>query len=593
MILIANKNQALTQRLLADLSARGARVMAMNLDDKDSTQKIYADGVSAFIVDEAFSTLPPRALIDLVNAIGRRVAVIVLRSTENMATEGNTYGEYITLLDINEYEEILATAIFCHTGIDDGIRQKLRTVPYYNQQIPVSLLTAFGGLGIMTVDASGLNKISVDYGADVYNSMKLVLHDVMVSLWGGTGCLRERDIICRKSEKSNTYFIFMDRSRETGSLPFPGALEKVADRISQGINNAMWKELFLPAKVRRIPDCVQTIPLIGVGFCGILNNPCIDIHEIVEGGLEASKIMAHAQLKRGRDRQRELMHTLIQSDDLLIPHFQGVFLLHSIDKEMIEEAKRTKSIAGLTPSLYGFESLIRVNQGGIKEYSFEAGIDSQYLRPDILFAIAKATNVALELDQVCLKHAGAAARDLPGVLMVNILPRNLYHINLLLGYFDTSMKIIFEVSESEAINNVDLMLKSRDYLVKNSMGIAADDFGKGYSSLDRIIKIKPDIIKFDRGMIQDIHLDRVKQAYVQGLVTAAKILNTTILAEGVETWDEAQVLKDMGIELVQGFLFHRPESLEMIKLQLPSVEAKAQAEVEPMVNPVIPKGQVA
>ena len=282
--------------------------------------------------------------------------------------------------------------------------------------------------------------------------------------------------------------------------------------------------------------------------------------------------MAQSQLKRGRDRQRELMQTLIQADDLLTPHYQGVFYLQNIDKTMVDDAKKNKSIAYLSGQVYGFESLIRVNQAAIKEYSFEAGIDSQYLRPDVLFAIAKNTNVALELDQACMKHAARMAKGLPGVLMVNILPRNLYHIDRLLNDFDKTMPIMFEVSESEAINNLDLMMKARDHLKSHSMGIAADDFGKGYSSLDRIIKIRPDIIKFDRGMIQDIDKDPVKQAYVQGLVTAAKILNTTILAEGVETWNEAEVLKAMGIELIQGFLFHRPEALQSIQDQLAVVD---------------------
>ena len=56
------------------------------------------------------------------------------------------------------------------------------------------------------------------------------------------------------------------------------------------------------------------------------------------------------------------------------------------------------------------------------------------------------------------------------------------------------------------------------------------------------------------------------------MVTAAKILNTTILAEGVETWDEAAVLKDMGIELIQGFLFHRPMSAKIILDQIEAAE---------------------
>src|SRR5690606_37501844 len=131
---------------------------------------------------------------------------------------------------------------------------------------------------------------------------------------------------------------------------------------------------------------------------------------------------------------------------------------------------------------------------------------------------------------------------------VNILPRNLYYIDRLNHAFEGREHIIFEVSESEAINNFELMMKARALLESKNMGIAADDFGKGYASLERIIKIKPNLIKFDRSMIQDIHEDPVKQAYVRGLVKAGKILNTVVLAEGVEKWEEAKVLQDMGID---------------------------------------------
>jgi len=436
------------------------------------------------------------------------------------------------------------------------------------------MLKNFGGLGILTIDASAFGKVSLEYGLDVYQHMKRILNEVLFALWGANGCIRENDILCRRSTTSNIYLIFMNRSRETGSLPHPGALEKVADRLSAAINNALWQELFAPRHAKRMPECVQTVPVIGVGFFGVLNNPCIEIHEILDSGLEASKQMAQAQLKRGKERQRELMQTLIQSDDLLTAHYQGVFYLQNIDEDMVKKALNEKSIAVFRPHIFGFESLIRVNQDAVHLHNnFDTGLDSKYLRPDVLFSLAKYTNVALELDQACMRHAARGAKELPGTLMVNILPRNLYYVDRLKTHFEGIDHIMFEVSESEAINNLELMMKSRDHLERHSMGIAADDFGKGYSSLERIIKIKPDVIKFDRGMIQDINKDPVKQAYVQGLVTAAKILNTTILAEGVETWEEAKVLKAMGIELIQGYLFHRPQSLAVIQEQINSGDA--------------------
>jgi EAL domain-containing protein (putative c-di-GMP-specific phosphodiesterase class I) len=584
MILIATKHSDLAKRLSEDLSQRRAEVKVVSFLDPGFLRECYNPEVTAILTDDEAAGVPQEANLDLFNALGRRVSVIIIRDRrfdeESSNREGDSFTDHVTVLQKDQYDDILSTASLFSGHSSEGVKAKVNSIPFYNPQLPISMLKTFGGLGILTIDASGFNKISVDYGIDVYNRMKRVLHDVLFHLWGVSGCIRESDVLCRRSTISNNYLVFMNRSRETGGLPYPGALEKVADRLSNGINNAMWQELFAPRGKRRIPDCVQTIPLLGVGFFGVLNNPCIDVHEILDNGLEASKQMAQAQLKRGRERQRELMQTLIQSEDLLTPHYQGVFYLQHLDETLVKKAAEEKSIGVLRNHVFGFESLIRVNQDAVAlQNSFDTGLDSKYLRPDVLFSLAKYTNVALELDQACMRHAARGAEKLPGTLMVNILPRNLYYIDRLKVHFSKVLRIMFEVSESEAINNLELMVKSRDHLEKHAMGIAADDFGKGYSSLERIIKIKPDVIKFDRGMIQEIDKDPVKQAYVRGLVTAAKILNTTILAEGVETWNEAQVLKDMGIELIQGFLFHRPQAAKSIFTQLGISEAEESVEV--------------
>jgi EAL domain-containing protein (putative c-di-GMP-specific phosphodiesterase class I) len=67
------------------------------------------------------------------------------------------------------------------------------------------------------------------------------------------------------------------------------------------------------------------------------------------------------------------------------------------------------------------------------------------------------------------------------------------------------------------------MLKVREQIEEMNMGIATDDFGKGYAGLEQIIRVKPDVIKLDRSLIQDIHQDKPKQAFVTGLVEAARI----------------------------------------------------------------------
>lgn len=581
MILIALKDKSFAKRLKEDLYAPGVEVKLLNVGDRSLMGELYNENVQALVTDDEFKHFPKEAMSHILMGLAQKIPVLVLTDSERMTEESANHiwigNPFVTVIDREQYNEVVTMAkLFRKLKEGEGVREQCKSIPYYNAHVSESMLKTYGGLGVLTIDATSFNKISVEYGADVYRRVIEVLHDVLFELWGEEGNFRENDIICRRTTNTNIFVVLMSRSRETGSLPYPGVLEKVADRLSQAIHNSLWDELFLSREKRRIPQCLESLPLIGVGFYGILNNPCFDPQNLLDSGLEASQQMAKSQMKRSRERQRELMHTLIQSPDILHPHYQGVFDLQGLDKELIDTVKESGSISVIRDKIYGFESLIRINQEAAKaDKIFDNGIEARYLRPDVLFSLAKSTKVALELDQACMRHAARCSEELPGHLMINILPRNLYYINALKASFLRSDRLMFEISESEAINNIELMMKARQSLEKENIRIAADDFGKGYSSLERVIKIKPDVIKFDRGIIQDVDHDSVKQAYVKGLVQAAKILNTTILAEGVETWAEAETLKDMGVELIQGFLIHRPQAVEDILKQLQEDDKKA------------------
>ena len=94
------------------------------------------------------------------------------------------------------------------------------------------MIKQFGGLGILTIDASSFIKISTNYGSAVYQQMQAILEEILFELWGTEGCFRKNDVIVRKASSQNEFLVFLDRSRATGSLPLPGALEKIADRVS-------------------------------------------------------------------------------------------------------------------------------------------------------------------------------------------------------------------------------------------------------------------------------------------------------------------------------------------------------------------------
>jgi hypothetical protein len=88
--------------------------------------------------------------------------------------------------------------------------------------------------------------------------------------------------------------------------------------------------------------------------------------------------------------------------------------------------------------------------------------------------------------------------------------------------------------------------------------------GAGHSNLNRIPLIKPDILKVDRYLVQNIQGDSYKQEVLRSLVNMARRLGTLIIAEGVETEDEALCLLDMDVDMIQGYYFSKPHPFEEI-----------------------------
>jgi EAL domain-containing protein (putative c-di-GMP-specific phosphodiesterase class I) len=569
MIKIVSINEDLAARVSSLLKIHGVESSLTKPGTKESVASIYDLQITAVVVDHRMPNIPEHAWFDLLASLGKRIPVLILMSGSDRSD--TKAPDTATCLIDPSAEEVVS--VLDTVGAVGGEYRKVNrsAIAAFNPQVPLHMLKKSGSLSVLLVDASSFRKIGIEYGAEAYIRMQECFNHLLMEIWGSPGSFRGSDVLCRRAAHSNIYYIFLEQSRRSNTIPAPGILERLADRLVVKLHNAFWKEIFLDKTKRMVPECIGIVPDLAVGFSTSINNPCVDTLELVEQMLDSAQEESRIQLRRMKERQKELMQTLIHTPGLLEPHYQAVFDLKTVTKEEVEEAKATKSILPLKQHLYGFESLIRVKKEAL-ENLFDANnpgfLESRFLRPDVLFALSHLAKVGLELDQACLAQAINHSMNLPGVLMMNILPRNLYNVDKLQHLLGERQNLMFEVSESEAINNFDLMMKVRGNLEKMKMRIATDDFGKGYSGLEQVIKIKPDLIKLDRSLIQDIHLDPPKRAFLQGLVTAAKISSSTILAEGVELWEEAQILKDMGIDLIQGFLLHRPQAAPFIELDL-------------------------
>ena len=118
--------------------------------------------------------------------------------------------------------------------------------------------------------------------------------------------------------------------------------------------------------------------------------------------------------------------------------------------------------------------------------------------------------------------------------------------------------IVLEITESFAINDMDRVLDIIKGIMKLGPRIALDDFGTGYSSLNYIKQLPLDIIKVDKTFIDDIVEDEYAQAFIKLIVELSDTIDTDIIVEGVENEAQLNILKELGVDYIQGFYYGKP-----------------------------------
>ncbi|MFP7484980.1 EAL domain-containing protein [Priestia filamentosa] len=119
-------------------------------------------------------------------------------------------------------------------------------------------------------------------------------------------------------------------------------------------------------------------------------------------------------------------------------------------------------------------------------------------------------------------------------------------------------KLELEITESVAVKHVDLVIEKLVKLKKHGISIAIDDFGAGYSSFSYLKRLPIHTLKIDRSFIQNLYTDSREAAIVSSIISLAKSLDLSIVAEGVEERDQALILHQEKCDEIQGYYFSRP-----------------------------------
>jgi diguanylate cyclase (GGDEF)-like protein len=118
--------------------------------------------------------------------------------------------------------------------------------------------------------------------------------------------------------------------------------------------------------------------------------------------------------------------------------------------------------------------------------------------------------------------------------------------------------ICLEVTETAVLRRPDVARSALDALRRLGVRVALDDFGLGYSSLTHLKALPVDVVKVDRSFVADLVRSTEDRAVVEAVLTLARRMGLTVIAEGVETADQDDLLRRMGCPVVQGYLYGRP-----------------------------------
>ena len=310
----------------------------------------------------------------------------------------------------------------------------------------------------------------------------------------------------------------------------------VAEKLFNGLSTAVVAERF---------------PHIRIGLSlGLVSANKED--EAVADFIERTERALHAAKRLGKGR-------IIHEDNL----FTAVSDKRLNAEEMVKLLREPSSFFALRQpiidlkdrSVAGYELLTRSSCPGLHS-------------PEDFLQFAKDVGIVNLVDMNAFKACARATRTLrPGqACHINILPSSLeYHmaeeILRMLPQGERLSNVCLELSEKELVQKPELFAEMLQKLRAAGLKIALDDVGNGFSSLETMLLVRPEVVKIDRALVSKISQRQEQRTMLFNLMQMVAPWNAIIVAEGVEEEEDFEVLQELGVDYAQGYLFGLPEPL--------------------------------
>jgi EAL domain-containing protein (putative c-di-GMP-specific phosphodiesterase class I) len=385
------------------------------------------------------------------------------------------------------------------------------------------ILRDHGGLGAILVDLTPLAQIGRNFGGATYQSLRDQVDPLIVEMQDR---FRQGDLLTRDETEGDRFLLFLSGRRHGGTIFTAADLRKLADRVEE----------FLTPRVGRFTlPYMRERPLIDVGYGFVIYSPLESEDRQVLSLVEDSLLSADLRRSIRERARRESLVEIIYNRQIWTA-FQ----------EIVELESR---------KVMGHEGLSRGPRGSDLE------------APMALFGLAGRHGLVAELERSCRKQAfvdwevfGATGR-----LFVNTVPATVRDTSFLgkgvLDYLGPGLSprfVTLEITERQVIDNLNLYREAMHSFIELGFSFAIDDLGSGYSGLETVATLGAAYLKIDMGLVRDVHQKRVSQQVVKAILDMADSMGATVIAEGIQTQDEARALQDLGVRYGQGYLYGRP-----------------------------------
>jgi len=381
-------------------------------------------------------------------------------------------------------------------------------------------------LAILFLDIDRFKNINDTLGHNLGDDLLKILANKL------TGCLREGDTVARLG--GDEFAVLLeDISSEDDVSPIA---KKILETLSEPIT-INEHELFETASIG-----ISLFPEDGNNVDALLKNADTAMYRAKGQGRNNHQFYSADMSSRALERlklETSLRHALEREEFIL--HYQPQLDLQ-------------------TGRVIGNESLIRWNHP-------ERGL----IQPNDFIPLLEETGMIVPVGEWVIKTACAQNKawqlaNLPAIPVSINLSGWQFQDDSLIEKIDAALTetgldpryLDLEITESVLMENTQETMRIINTLSEMGIRFSVDDFGTGYSSLSYLKQFKIDTLKIDRSFIRDITTDPDDASIVTAIIVMAHSLNLSLVAEGVETKEQASFLRNLSCETVQGFLYHRP-----------------------------------